>query len=869
MRIAGFKLACGWLAFSERVLDLNALATRWLGLDDAEAQRRFAKFGPNALNPARGRSVWRIISGTLREPMFLLLVTASGLYLLLGDLAEGLFLTVAAVATVGLVVFQEARSERALKALRDLSEPTARVIRGGLERILPVAELVPGDIVLVAEGQRLPADGELVGGDVLSVDESALTGESAPVSKTMAAIEAAATIPAVEGPDSRLFAGTLVVGGQGVACVTATGAKTSLGKIGASLAGIETGPTPLQKAAGRLVGWFGALALLFCVAVVGAYGWLRGDWVEAALAGITVAISLIPEEFPMVLAVFMALGAWRLAGHKVLVRRGAVIETLGGATILCVDKTGTLTENRMSVARLSVGGQVSAPGDDEPGRPVATLLDAAALASAVHPTDPMDRAVRVLRPAVEDQATLSRSWPLVAGRMAVIQQWVLADGMLAAAAKGAPEAVFSLCRLSPSEIAAARADLDLMAVEGLRVLAVASIRGPGAGFSEPGEATFVFHGLIGFLDPVRADVPAALREARQAGIAVAMITGDYPATAMAIAKQAGIDIEGGVLTSAEIAGLDAAALRERVRTVRVFARVQPEQKLALVEALKADGEVVAMTGDGVNDAPALEAAHIGIAMGKRGTDVAREAADIVLLDDSFASIVGGVRLGRRIFANLRKALTFVVAVHVPLAGMALLPILLGAPPLLFPVHVVFLELVIDPVCSLVFEAEPSERNAMNKPPRNPRSPLFGVRQIAFGALQGLVILAAVLAFYLWSLERVGETQARAAAFVALALANMVLALVDSASSGVSLTDPHRKVFWLISAGAILVLAVAVYLPPVGSLFRFDTPPTSLLGLAVAVAVLAGGWSAPARWLASRFDGSSSPSRALETVALAR
>lgn len=831
------------------------MAIRWPGLDDAEAQRRLVEFGPNALNPVRGRSVWRIISGTLREPMFLLLVTASGLYLLLGDLAEGLFLTVAAAATVGLVVFQEARSERALKALRDLSEPTARVIRGGVERILPVAELVPGDIVLVGEGQRLPADGALVGGDVLSVDESALTGESAPISKTMATTGAAVTSPTVDELDSRLFAGTLVVAGQGVACVTLTGARTALGKIGASLAGIETGPTPLQKAAGRMVGWFGALAILFCVAVVGAYGWLRGDWVEAALAGITVAISLIPEEFPMVLAVFMALGAWRLARHKVLVRRGAVIETLGGATILCVDKTGTLTENRMTVARLSAGGRVRDPGEGEPGRSAAILMEAAALASAVLPTDPMDRAIRTLRPAVEGQATLSRSWPLEAGRMAVVQQWTMADGGVVAAVKGAPEAVFSLCRLSPSGIAAARENLDVMAAEGLRVLAVASIRGPEAGFAEPDEATFVFHGLIGFLDPVRADVPEALREARQAGIAVAMITGDYPATAMAIAGQAGIDIEGGVLTGAEIAGLDADTLRERVRTIRVFARVKPDQKLALVEALKADGEVVAMTGDGVNDAPALEAAHIGIAMGKRGTDVAREAADIVLLDDSFASIVGGVRLGRRIFANLRKALTFVVAVHVPLAGMALLPILLGAPPLLFPVHVVFLELIIDPVCSLVFEAEPSEANAMKKPPRDPKTSLFGARQIGFGALQGLVILAAVLVFYLWTLEHVEEAQARAAAFLALALANMTLALVDSASSGVSLFDPHRKVFWLITTGAIAVLATAIFLPPVADLFRFDTPPMAVLGTGIAVALLAGGWSAPARWLASRFGRS--------------
>lgn len=335
------------------------MAASWPGLDEAQARDRLAEFGPNALTPVRRRSLWFLITSTLREPMFLLLIAASGLYLVLGDLTEGLFLTVAALATIGLVVIQEARSERALKALRDLSEPTARVVRGGTERIISITELVPGDIVLVGEGQRLPADGVLVDGEVLSVDESALTGESAPVIKTLS--KAGVTETAAEAGDARLFAGTLVLAGQGVAEVSRTGIGTSLGKIGASLAGIQSGPTPLQKSAGRLVSWFGGFAILICATVVVAYGLLRGDWVEAALAGITVAISLIPEEFPMVLAVFMALGAWRLAQHKVLVRRGVVIETLGGATILCVDKTGTLTENRMTVARLWVDGAFHDP----------------------------------------------------------------------------------------------------------------------------------------------------------------------------------------------------------------------------------------------------------------------------------------------------------------------------------------------------------------------------------------------------------------------------------------------------------------------------------------------------------------------------
>ncbi|CAN5286077.1 HAD-IC family P-type ATPase [soil metagenome] len=783
--------------------------------------------------------------------MFLLLVVASVLYLLIGNLGEGLFLTLAAAATVGLVVVQEARSERALKALRDLSEPTVRLIRGGTERVAPAAELVPGDIILIGEGQRVPADGRLVEGDVLSLDESALTGESAPVAKMLLRATGESLAENRAGHDL-LFAGTLVVGGQGVVEVVETGGRTALGRIGASLATIQSGPTPLQKSTGRLVAIFGVLAVVLSAAVIVAYGILRGDWIEAVLAGITVAISLIPEEFPMVLSVFMALGAWRLAQHQVLVRRGAVIETLGGATILCVDKTGTLTGNRMSLTRIWAGNATCDAGAADLTGPARAVLVAAGLASAIHPTDPMDRAIRQRSPDIPDGVVLSRAWPLKAGRMAVIQQWRSADATVVAAAKGAPEAVFALCRLTPTQKAPILLGLDAMAAQGLRVLAVADLDGSDAAFDDPDEVRFVFRGLVGFLDPVRADVPAALAEARRAGIAVAMITGDYPATALEIARQAGIDVGAGVLTGEEIAGLDKAALQARIRQIRVFARVQPEQKLALVEAFRANGELVAMTGDGVNDAPALQAADIGIAMGKRGTDVAREAADIGLLDDSFGSIVGGVRLGRRIFANLRKALTFIVAVHVPMAGLALLPILMGAPPLLFPAHVIFLELVIDPVCSLVFEAEPSATDAMRKPPRPVTASLFGPRQIAFGALQGGIILLGVLGLYLWALQRLPETEARATAFVALALANMVLALTDSASAGVSLFDPHRRIFWLIGASATAILALCVFAPPFEALFRFDAPPFGILAVAVAVAGVTGGWAAPARGVARAY-----------------
>jgi len=797
------------------------------GLTQDEAERRLARFGPNELPRPKGRNLPRIALETAREPMFLLLLGAAALYLILGDLGEGAFLLAGAMAAVGLVILQEARSERALAALREFAQPQARVVRDGVQRRIAARELVPGDILLAGEGERLNADALLIGGDALSVDEAALTGESAPVAKRRAreGEDFGETEPgAYRTP--LLFAGTLIVRGQGVARVARTGPGSALGRIGSSLARIGDQPTPLQKTARRLVGLLGLTAIAFCGLVVAAYGLIHHDWVEGMLAGITVAIALIPEEFPMVLAVFLALGAWRLATHKVLVRKNAVIEALGGATVLCVDKTGTLTENRMQVARLWTEG-------DE-----ADLLNTAALASAAQPIDPMDRAIHErAQPSAGD---LERTWPLRPGLMAVIQVWRLGEDRIAAA-KGAPEEIFHLCNLPRDEIKRLHAVVHAFADEGLRVLGVASCRTQGDFPEDPKTAAFRFEGLIGFVDPVRPEVPAAIREALGAGLKVIMITGDHPSTAEAIARKVGIDVGAGVMIGAEVKGFPFPVVRERLREIRVFARIAPEQKLLIVEALKADGEVVAMTGDGVNDAPALEAAHIGIAMGRKGTDVAREAADLILLDDSFASIVGGVRLGRRIFANLRRALTYITAIHVPIAGLALLPVLAGLPPLLLPMHVVLLELAIDPICSLVFESEPSEAAAMKRPPRRPDEALFGPPQLALALLQGLGVLAGVFGLYAWALGHYTPDQARGAAFAALVLGNLILALADAMSGEGKLFARHRVVFWAIAGAITAALAVVFTLPAAERIFEVARPDAALLLAALGVAVVSGTW----------------------------
>jgi Ca2+-transporting ATPase len=799
------------------------------GLSEAEAARRLAADGPNRLAAPRRRRLPEVAREVLREPMFLLLLLAVGVYFLLGDLAEAGFLFLGALATIGLVIVQEARSERALAALKALAEPTAQVVRAGRTRRIAAADLVAGDIVLVGEGGRAPADGILVAGDVLSVDESVLTGESAPVVLTPA--------PAAPGDAAadaaRVWAGGLVVRGHGVVRLTATGAATRLGRIGAALADAREPPTALQHATRRLVGWFGAAALGLTLLVLVTHGALRGDWVGGTIAALTLGIALVPEEFPMVLAVFLALGGWRLAQRQVLVRRTAAIEALGAVSVLCVDKTGTLTRNRMRLASLwTPGGGVADPRD-----PAARdLLHAAVLASAARPIDPMDRALHAAARRWRPKGAPLRSYPLRPDRLAFIQAWAAASGA-AFAAKGAPEAIFHLCRLDPARRADPEAAVRGFAAQGLRVLGVATTPpGPDQG-GDPDEAPFGFAGLLAFEDPVRDDVPPALREASEAGIKVVMITGDFPATALAIAEAAGIDVSGGALTGAELAKLDDGALGVAVRTVRVFARVAPDQKLRLVRALQANGERVAMLGDGVNDAPALEAADVGVAMGCRGVDVAREASDLILLDDRFASVVAGVAEGRRIYANLRAALAYLVAVHIPMAGLALLPPILGGPAVLFPMQVVLLELVIDPMCALVFEGRAASGRAMRRPPRAADQSLLTAARLGVAVAQGLALLAGAYGAHL-ALLRAGvpASAARAAAFTFLVCANLGLAAV-LAAAGRAADRAQRRAFAGIAVLASAGLLGALLAPPLAALFEFSVPSS---GVAWAAAAL--GWA---------------------------
>ena len=790
------------------------------GLDRGEAARRLHTDGPNELGLNQRRTLTDIAWEVVREPMFLLLLGAGAVYLAMGDPHEALVLLGFVLIIMGVTIVQERRTDNTLDSLRDLSSPRAQVIRDGVAQRIAGREVVLGDLLVLSEGDRAAADASVLEAHELASDESMLTGESEAVAKQIG---------------HAVFAGTLVTRGQGLARVSATGRQTELGRIGQSLETIVLENSPLRDEVARLTRRLVMTGITLSALLTLLFWSLRGGWLEALLAGITLAMGILPQEFAVIMIVFMALGARRMATHQVLTRRLGAIETLGQTTVLCVDKTGTLTLNRMEVAALQVGDQllqIGTLGASALPEPFHELLEYAVLASEIDPHDPMEQAFhRFAGERLTDTEHLHPQWALA-------QEYELSPQMLAmshlwhgaagtsdvVATKGAPEAIADLCHLDQAIHARLALQAGAMADRGLRVLGVARARHREhqAHPDNQHDFEFDFVGLIGLADPLRAQVPQAVAECRRAGVRVVMITGDHPRTAKAIAMQAGID-SAQVITGDELCSLDAATLAQRVATVNVFARVRPAQKLALIEALKARGEVVAMTGDGVNDAPALKAAHIGIAMGKRGTDVAREAASLVLLDDDFSAIVHAIRLGRRIYANLRQAMVYTLAVHVPIIGLSLMPVLFGLPLVLVPLHIAFLELVIDPACSVVFESQPEHPGLMEQPPRATNQALVSVTQVLQGLAQGALLTFALMGLYAgmlaWDLP---ADLARSAVFVALVTANAVLILPSRSANADwrgMFTGLPAVAAWVMGATGLALLLVTM-LPPLAGLFRF-------------------------------------------------
>lgn len=779
------------------------------GLTSKVAAERLRRDGANQLSALQTRSWQHILLEVLREPMFLLLLAAGSLYFVMGDPHEGLLMMGFVVIIMSITILQERHTEKALETLRTLASPRAVVVRDGTQQRIPGSDVVHGDLLVLSEGDRVAADAVVLQAHELAIDESLLTGESGWVSKLEGGLE--------------VFAGTLVVRGQGLARVTATGVRTRFGQIGKTLTEINLEASPLRLQIEKLtlrLAWIGvALSVLLAMFSV-----LRtGSWVAGGLSGITLAMAILPQEFPVIMIVFFALGARRIARHGMLTRRLNAIETLGKTTVLCVDKTGTLTENRMTLAALQVAGQTQRMADLN-GQPLDEcfheLVEYAILSCEQDPHDPMERALyqfASVQPEIAHHLhpawSLAREYELSPKLMAMTHLWRVPDAKHdLVAAKGAPEAIADLCHLEGEALTMLSTAAGKLAEQGMRVLAVARARHP-VWEPWPGQQhdfDYELVGLLGLIDPVRSDVPQAIAECHQAGVRVVMITGDHPVTARAIAAQVGI------------ADTD------------VYARVTPQQKLEIVESFKSAGNVVAMTGDGVNDAPALKAAHIGIAMGQRGTDVAREAASLVLMNDAFCSIVAAIRSGRLITQNLQQALKYTLTIHMPIIVLSMVPVLLGMPVLLLPVHIAFLELVFNPTCSLVFEADRAGNDLMQRPPVPQDQPLLAMGDVIHALIMGAGIGGLLMFMDAWLLAGAALT-AEVRALVFTAMVSLNIGLVVYYRHAYMLQSFSRIGWWTLGL-TLLSLGLVVCVPGLAALFAFQ-PPTLVTWIAVVLLCL--------------------------------
>jgi P-type Ca2+ transporter type 2C len=824
------------------------------GLTTEEVEKKVISEGYNELPSSKPRNFITIAIGVVKEPMFLLLVACGTLYMILGDIQEGIMLLSFVFVIMGIEFYQEKKTEKALDALRDLASPRALVIRNGVEERIAGREVVTGDILILQEGDRVPADATVLYSVSLLADESLLTGEPVPVRKQ----DWDGKNPGVQpGGDDLpfVYSGSMIVQGSGVAQVTSIGIKTEIGKIGKAIGDVKEEPTRLKKEMGILVRRLAITGFVLCLLVIIVYTLTRGDLLKGFLAGITLAMAMLPEEFPVVLAIFLALGAWRMSKKNVLTRKPSAIETLGSATVLCTDKTGTITLNKMTVHQLYNGADffLTDKGKEMP-ESFHRIAEYGILACQVNPFDPMEKAIAGLGDQylqgtehVNHDWKMIREYPLSKEQLAisrVFSEHTTGEGIIAA--KGAPEAICDLCHLPPDMRQKYAGAIEEMAGKGLRVLGVAKAKIKSEVLPEfQHDFDFEFQGLIGLSDPIRPEVKEAVAECYRAGIRVIMITGDYPVTAMNIAMQIGLRNHDRCISGPELKTMTEGELCERIQNINVFARVVPEQKLILVNALKRNGEVVAMTGDGINDAPALKAAHIGIAMGEKGTDVAREAASLVLLDDNFASIVAGNAMGRRIFDNLQKALGYIFAIHVPIAGLSLIPILLmDLPLILWPVHIVFLELIIDPACSIIFEAEKEERNVMDRPPRDIKERFFGYKKIILSCMQGVGILVFVMGIYLYSYySGHSEGQVRAMSFLTLIAANIAFIISNRSwtrSIFELLTIWNKAAGWVIGSAVIFMILI-MNIPFCLKLFQFEKPGIADSLICIAAGLLTITW----------------------------
>jgi len=810
------------------------------GLSQSEVEIKIKKYGYNRLPTEKKLSFLQIVINVLKEPMLLLLLACGSLYFLLGDKKEALLLLTFVFVIITITILQERKNEKALAALRELSIPKTMVIRDGLEQKISSDLLVPGDTIIVHEGDRVPADAQLVKAENLMADESLLSGESSPVIKNLK-----------ETNNDLIFAGTMIVTGRGIAIVNKTGFDTELGKIGQSLKNIEIIESNLQVQSKDIIRKFSLIALFLCLFIVVVFGLTQGPWIKGLLAGLSLAMAILPEELPIVLTVFLAIGAWRIAQKQVLTKRMPAIETLGSITTLCTDKTGTLTSNRMEIKAMYTNQTITPILYEKQNlnNDLQKLLMIGFLSSPKESFDPMEKAIKEMsyqslnkESLFEQEWELKKEYPLDSSLMAMSQAWWDdVNKIFHIFCKGAPEAVMGLCQLNEEEKNTIKQAIENMAKDGLRVIGLASSQQSKALSKNHKNIKFEFAGLIGLMDPIRPEVPQAIKECYQAGINVIMITGDHPITAQVIAEKIGLRNKQYVITGPELDLLTDNELKKRIKKNFIFARIKPEQKLRLVRALQANKEIIGMTGDGVNDAPALKAADIGIAMGKRGTEVARAASSLVLMDDNFASIVATIKEGRRIYENLKKASTYILAVHIPIAGLAIIPVLLQWPLILLPVHIVTLEVLIDPICTIVFEKEPADNNIMSKTPRPINDKLFNLTMLGKGLLLGLsTLLAAILIYYFAQKSGMHMDSARALAFCVLVLGNLATLLELRSGKRFFLLDlweRYNNMIYIVIVLASIALILMNTLSSWQSMFAFSDMEQTWVSMAILLGFL--------------------------------
>jgi Ca2+-transporting ATPase len=759
---------------------------------------------------------------------------------MLGETRDAVVLALALIPVLGVDVLLEARSRAALEKLARAAAPFAEVVRDRHVVSIPLEEVVPGDLLVLREGHVIAADGVVCWAANLAIDESSLTGESEPQPK-----RESPSAPGEAPPDARFFAGSHVMAGHGFGLVTTTGAATQYGGIAVLVAQAASSASPLQQKAGILVRRLGGVAVIVAVALF-ALSLARGEpWTLALLGAVSLAMAAIPEEFPIVLTLFLSAGAWRLASRGMLVRRLASVETLGSTTVICTDKTGTLTRGEFQMTEHLVL---------EPGLSEHDFLEAAVLACERHPTDAMERAIGAYAAArAVSPSNLDVRWALVRDydfdpvgkHMSHVWHALNGGETYVVAAKGAVEGVLAHSRLDERTRLAVLEANSQLAARGLRVLALAARRMGQLGAARgEDERHLTVYGLLGFQDPLRPEVPGAVAECQHAGIRIAMVTGDHALTAHAMAEAAGILHEDDlIVTGGDLAAMSDTDRLARIRRAAIFARISPEQKFLIVDALKNDGAIVAMTGDGVNDAPALHRADIGIAMGQRGTDAARATADLVLLDDNFASIVATVREGRHIFQNIQRAFLYLIAFHIPIVVLAIAAPLFGVPLVLLPIHLVWLELIVHPVSAIVFQAEPASADIMNHPPRDPAAPLLPRAAVTRSVVSGAMLAVASFAMYWWHWPSLGEAQGRAISLIVLLAGYQTLIFAERLALSAHAADriPRTLVFWTVWAASAVSLLLILYIPAAARMFRVEHPPGVRVAAAILLGVMAVGW----------------------------